>query len=88
MKRGVVWLVAVLFALSLQGTALAQKEEKAPETMMPPQMESPAPAAPAENLLAPEKKTCKKKVAHKKTQKTCKKLVVKKKRCKVAKRVA
>ena len=61
MKRGVVWVVAGLFALSLQGTALAQKEEKAPESFTPPQMESPAPSAPAENLPAPEKKTARRK---------------------------
>ena len=87
MKRIVIWATAGLFALSLQGFALAQKEEKAPETM-PPAMESPAPMAPAEKAPAPEKsqKTCKKKT-QKKTQKTCKK-PVKKKKCTPVKKAA
>jgi hypothetical protein len=92
MKRVVIWAIAGLFVLSLQGTALAQKEEKAPESM-PPAMETPAPVAPApaENTPAPEKthKTCKKRTQKKKTQKTCKKPVpVKKKRCVAAKKAA
>jgi len=53
MKKLVIWATAALFALSLQGAALAQKEEKAPESM-PPAMESPSPLAPAEKAPAPE----------------------------------
>ena len=92
MKRVVIWAITGLFVLSLQGTALAQKEEKAPESM-PPAMETPAPVAPApvEQTPAPENthKTCKKKTQKKKTQKTCKKPVpVKKKRCVAAKKAA
>jgi hypothetical protein len=86
MRKIVIWATAGLFALSLQGTALAQKEEKAPE-IMPPAMESPAPVTPAEKAPAIEKSTSKKKTQKKKTQKTCKK-PVKKKRCKPAKKVA
>jgi hypothetical protein len=89
MKKMVVWATAGLFVLSLQGAALAQKEEKAPE-IMPSPMESPAPMAPAEKSLTPEtpKKTSKKKTQKKaKNQKTCKKRV-KSKKAKTAKKKA
>jgi hypothetical protein len=88
MKKMVVWATAGLFVLSLQGAALAQKEEKAPE-INPPAMESPAPTTPmtpAETPAAPKKakKTCKKKTSKKKTAKACK---PKKKKAKTAKKV-
>lgn len=81
MKRIITWAAAGLFALSLQGAALAQKEEKAPEPIMPAPMESPAPMGPGDKTPAPEKiqKTSKKKTANKKTKKTSKKPVKKKK---------
>jgi hypothetical protein len=88
MKKMVVWATAGLFVLSLQGAALAQKEEKGPE-VMPAPMESPAPTtpmAPAEKPVTTHKakKTCKKKTPKKKTAKACK---PKKKRVKTAKKV-
>ncbi len=85
MKKMVVWVTAGLFVLSLQGAALAQKEEKAPE-VMPPPMESQTPMTPAEKPAAPAKakKTCKKNTPKKKTAKACK---PKKKKVKTAKKV-
>jgi hypothetical protein len=89
MKKMVVWATAALFVLSLQGTALAQKEEKAPEAM-PPVMESPAPTTPMTPVEKPvaqkkAKKTCKKKTSKKKTAKACK---PKKKKARTAKKAA
>ena len=88
MKKIVTWATAGLFALSLQGPALAQKEERAPEAM-PPVVESPTPVAPAEMPVAPEKveKTAKKK-SQLKTKKKTKNKRAKKKRTKKAKRKA
>ena len=76
MKKMVVWATAGLFVLSLGGSALAQKEEKAPEAM-PPALESPAPTTPMTPVEKPAatqktKKTCKKKTSKKKTAKACK----------------
>ena len=87
MKKLVVWATACLFALSLSGAALGQREEKSTE-VMPPLMESPT-AAPAEKPVASEsiKKTCKRKTPTKvKKQNACKK-TVKKKKAKTAKKV-
>lgn len=52
MNKIVTWTTVGLFALSLQGPALAQQGEKAPETM-PPAMESPAPLSPVEQVVTP-----------------------------------
>ena len=62
MRNLVTWATAGLFLLSLQGNALAQKEEKAPPAA-PPAVETSAPIAPAEKVAAPKK-------AQKKTKKT------------------
>jgi hypothetical protein len=88
MKKLFIWATAGLFALSLQGSALAQKEERAPEAM-PPVVESPTPVAPAEMPAAPEKveKTAKKK-SQLKTKKKTKNKRAKKKKTKKAKKKA
>jgi hypothetical protein len=90
MKRIVTWATVGLFALGLQGAALAQKEERAPEPIMPAPMESPGSMGPAEKTPATEKiqKTSKKKGTKKQDQKTSSKKPVKKKKGKPAKKVA
>jgi hypothetical protein len=89
MKKTVVWATACLFALSLTGAAMGQREEKSTE-VMPPLMETPS-AAPVEKPAAPEsyKKTCKRKTVSKaKKPNTCKKTATsKRKKARTAKKV-
>jgi hypothetical protein len=87
MKKIITWTTAGLFALSLQGPALAQKEVRTPEAM-PPVLESPTPVAPAEMPTAPEKveKTAKKKSQLKAKKKTTNKRAKKKRTKKVKKK--
>jgi len=81
MKKIITWVLAGLFALSLQGAVWAQKEEKAPEAVPP--VESTTPAAPAEQAVTPEKTQ---KNNPKKTQKKSKNKTAKKKSTKKAKK--
>ncbi len=69
MKKLLTWVVGGAFLLSLQGAALAQKEEKAPAAT--PAVESQAPAG---EVAKTEKKTTTKKSSKKaKTKKSKKK---------------
>jgi hypothetical protein len=89
MKKTVVWATACLFALSLTGAAMGQREEKATE-VMPPLMETPS-AGPAEKAAAPESytKTSKRKTASKANKQTSSKktATTKRKKARTAKKV-
>ena len=89
MKKTITWATAGLFALSLQGVALGQVQEKAAESTMPPALESPAPLSPALEIGAPEKvqQQTPKKSSLKKKKKTGQKKA-KKKKVKKAKKKA
>ncbi|MGQ9688660.1 MAG: hypothetical protein ACUVXF_07755 [Desulfobaccales bacterium] len=81
MKKTITWVIAGLFALSLQGAVWAQKEGKAPEAVPP--AEATTPTAPAEQAVTPEKTQ---QNTQKKAQKKSKKKVAKKKSTKKAKK--
>jgi hypothetical protein len=79
MRKPLVWIVAGLFVLGLQGEALAQKE-KIPPSTVPQDAQTSAPSAPAEKVKAQKKaskqtkkKANKKRAGKKKTRKAKKK---------------
>ncbi len=78
MRKPLVWIVAGLFVLGLQGKALAQKEE-IPSSTVPPGAQTLAPTAPAEKVEAQKK-------ANKKTKKKGNKKTAGKKKTKKAKK--
>ena len=79
MRKTLIWIVAGLFVLGLQGKALAQKEE-IPSSTVPPgaqTLASPAPVEKVETQKKASKKTkkkaSKKKASKKKTKRAKKK---------------